>query len=161
MQYIDDSRLGRILPANISNNGDLREPGDIANWPPAVILDIAYASAALRAWAPESFIHTVRAMAKDIYYKASPENDHKLTRCEAQKRLLDARNKKKAQATHSKKKMPDLMDGIMGLWTNAAKQSKGNLERTTAVEVARSREKVQAWIDSEADFNSRAITESM
>jgi len=55
--------------------------------------------------------------------------------------------------------MPDLMDGIMALWTNAAKQSKGNLERTTAVEVARSREK--AWIDSEADFNSRAITESM
>ena len=53
------------------------------------------------------------------------------------------------------------MDGIMALWTNAAKQSKGNLERTTAVEVARSREKVQAWIDSEADFNSRAITESM
>lgn len=49
------------------------------------------------------------------------------------------------------------MDGIMALWSlNLAKQSKGNLERTTAAEVARSREKVQAWIDSAADLNSTA-----
>ena len=106
LQYINDSRLGLLLPATIPNNSDLREPRDIANWPPAVVLDIAYASAALRAWAPESFIQTVRVMAKDISYKASPDNDHTSTPCEAQKRLLDARNKKKAQATRSKKRCP-------------------------------------------------------
>ena len=96
LQYINDSSLGLLLPATIPSNSDLREPRDIVNWPPAVVLDIAYASAALRAWAPESFIQTVRAMVKDIYYKASPDNDHTLTPCEAQKQLLDARNKKKA-----------------------------------------------------------------
>ena len=58
--------------------------------------------------------------------------------------------------------MPNIMDGIMALWSlNSAKQSKGNLERTTAAEVARSREKVQAWIDSEADFNNSAVSENM
>jgi hypothetical protein len=159
LQYINDSRLGRILPVTIPNNSDSRELGDIANWPPAVVL---YAAAALRARAPESFIQTVRAMAKDICYKASPDDGYTSTPCEAPKRLLDARSKKKVKATHSKKEMPDLMDGIMALWTlNSAKQGKGNLERTTAVKVARSREKVQAWIDSEAEFNSRAVTEGM
>ena len=97
-------------------------------------------------------------MTKGIYYQASSDDDHTSAPCSTQKRRLDTRNEKKARSTHSKKTTPSLLDGVMAPWTRSSKQSKENQERTAASEVARSREKVQTWIDSEADFNSRAVT---
>ena len=68
LHHIVESGLGVLLPSIVPNNSDLREPGDTSQWPPAMVVDLFYASAALKAWAPKAFIQNAPAMAKDAYY---------------------------------------------------------------------------------------------
>jgi hypothetical protein len=150
LQYIVDSDLGILLPSILTNNSDLREPGDTSQWPPAIIVNLCYASAALNAWGPKAFIQNARAMAKGAYYndRISDGKDPS-----ARKRRLDARNKKKARAAHpEKRQLSDAMDVVLALWMRSARQDKGNRQSSTASDLAHSREKVQAWMDSAAEL---------
>lgn len=129
-----------MLPANVPNNSDLREPGDTSEWPPAMVLNLFYASAALRAWAPVSFIQIVQAMTKDTYSHNALDEPSDTGPCipprvDAQKRLLDTQNEKKAQAAHLKDlQLSTVIDGVMAFWM--VRQGKENQQRTTASELA-------------------------
>ena len=50
------------------HNSNARQPHDTSEWPPAIIVDLFYASAALKAWSSNSFIQYVRERSKDAYY---------------------------------------------------------------------------------------------
>jgi len=62
-----------MLPALVPNNSDLREPEDTSEWPPAIVVNLFYASAALRAWAPMTFIQAIRTIVRDANYDASDD----------------------------------------------------------------------------------------
>lgn len=170
LHYIVESGLGVLLPSIIPNNSDLREPGDTSQWPPAMVLNLFYASAALKAWAPKAFIQHARAMAKGAYYN-DPDDD--ISDCTdpnpyippesgARQRRLDARNEKTARAAHpGEMQLSSVMDGVMALWMRSARQGKGNRQRITASDLAHRCDKVQAWVDSESlDSGSRVVTAS-
>ena len=147
VHHIVDSGIGVMLPI-VPNNSDLREPGDTSQWPPAIIVNQFYASAALKAWAPKAFIQNARAMAKDAYYNdisgGIDPNPY------IRQRRLDARNETKARVAHPEKmQLSDAMDVVLALWMRSARQGKGNRQKITASDLAR--DKVQAWVDSVAE----------
>jgi hypothetical protein len=156
LHYIVDSGLGVMLPSNVPNNSDLREPGDTSQWPPAIIVNLCYASAALKAWAPKDFIQNARAMAKGAYYDISDGNDpnpYIPPEPSARQRRLVARNEKKARAAHPEEmQLSDAMDVVLALWMRSARQGKGNRQKITASDRAHSCDKVQAWMDSAAEL---------
>jgi hypothetical protein len=173
LQFIVDSALvGSSLPVNAPNNSDLREPTDTTNWPPAVLTDMAYASAVLRAWGSKSFLNTLSAIGKDIFYKDLDETDNEpddTTSCispdpgaripmaGARAQRLHAGNLMKVMPHPQEETTPDsIMDGVLGLWMGSTRQDKGKQERQVALESAR--HKVKAWIDSGSglDFNNNA-----
>ena len=170
LHYIVESGLGLLLPSIVPNNSDLREPGDTSQWPPAMVVDLFYASAALRAWGPKVFIQNARAMAKDAYYN-DPDDDisddidpdpYIPPEPDARQRRLEARNEQKARAAHPEEmQLSFVMDGVMALWKRAARQGKGNRQRISASDLAHRCDKVQAWVDSESfDLDSGVVTAS-
>jgi hypothetical protein len=66
--FIGPSLLGTVIPIIAPHNSDAQQPQDTREWPPAIIVDLFYASAALKAWSSESFINYVRERSKDAYY---------------------------------------------------------------------------------------------
>ena len=68
LHHFAPSRLGPILTRFSPNNSDARQPRDTSEWPPAIILDLCYASAALRAWGPQAFISYAWNRAHNAYY---------------------------------------------------------------------------------------------
>ena len=170
LHYIVESGLGILLPSIVPNNSDLREPGDTSQWPPAMIVNLFYACAALNAWAPKAFIQNARAMAKGAYYNDPNDdisdgidpNPYILPESGARQRGLDARNEKKARAAHPEQmQFSSVMDGVMALWMRSARQGKGNRQRIAASDFAHRCDKVQAWMDKESlDFDSRVVTAS-
>jgi hypothetical protein len=172
---VDSALVGSSLLVNAPNNSDLREPTDTTNWPPAVLTDMAYASAVLRAWGSKSFLDTLSAIGKDIFYKDLDETDNKpddTTPCispdpgartpmaEARAQRLHAGNLMKVMPHHQEETTPDsIMDGVWGLWMRSTRQDKEKQEREVALESARTHHKVKAWIDSGSglDFNSNAV----
>ena len=165
LHHIVESGLGVLLPSIVPNNSDLREPGDTSQWPPAMVVDLFYASAALKAWAPKAFIQNAPAMAKDAYYNDPDDgisdgidpNPYIPPESGARERRLDARNEKKARAAHPEEmQFSSVMDGVMALWMRSAGQGKGNRQRITASDLAH---RCQAWVDSESlDFDSGVVT---
>lgn len=170
LHHIVESDLGILLPSIVPNNSDLREPGDTSQWPPAMVVDLLYASAALKAWAPKAFIQNARAMAKGAYYSDAGDdisdgidpNPYILPESGARQRGLDARNEKKARAAHPEEmQFSSVMDGVVALWMRSARQGKGNRQRIAASDFAHRCDKVQAWMDKESlDFDSRVVTAS-
>ncbi|KXN83943.1 hypothetical protein AN958_00786 [Leucoagaricus sp. SymC.cos] len=172
LHYIVDSGLGRMLPGIVPNNSDLREPEDTSTWPPVIILNLCYASAALCAWAPVTFRQTIRAMVKDTYYDASDDStansqdepDDTGPRISKELSLraqrLERRNERKLQAAHpGEMHLSSAMDGVLALWMRSKGRGKQILQ--TATDFKNARDKVWSWIDSEGiDFNSRALRES-
>ena len=170
LHYIVESGLGVLLPSIVPNNSDLREPGDTGQWPPAMVVDLFYASAALKAWAPKAFIQNAWAMAKGANYN-NPDDDisdgidpnlYIPPGYSARQRRLDARNEKKTRAARMEEmQFSSVMDGVMALWMRSVRQGKGNRQRITASDLAHRCDKVQAWVDSESlDFDSRVVTAS-
>jgi hypothetical protein len=56
LQHVQPSRLGGVIPRLAPHNTDARQPEDISQWPLAIIVDLFYAGAVLRAWGPTTFI---------------------------------------------------------------------------------------------------------
>jgi hypothetical protein len=56
---------GSILSQFAPNNSDACEPQDTSEWPPAIILNVFYATAVLKAWGPQMFVKYVRERSKD------------------------------------------------------------------------------------------------
>jgi hypothetical protein len=68
------AQLGPLLARFAPNNSDARQPQDISAWPPAIIIDIIYASAVLRAWGPKAFKESLWEKAKTFYYNNQGDN---------------------------------------------------------------------------------------
>lgn len=131
-----------------------------------MVVDLFYASAALKAWAPKAFIQNARAMAKGAYYNDISDgidpNPYILPESGARQRGLDARNEMKTRAAHPEEmQFSSVMDGVVALWMRSARQGKGNRQRIAASDFAHRCDKVQAWMDKESlDFDSRVVTAS-
>jgi len=67
--------LGNIITILAPHNTDVRPPQDTSEWPPAIILDLFYAAAAINTWGPKFFIKYVREQSKDAYYNGDDEDD--------------------------------------------------------------------------------------
>jgi hypothetical protein len=121
LHHLVDSRLGHVLPIFAPNNSDARQPEDTSEWPPAIILDLFYGSAALQAWGP---------LPKDAYYHIGPDDadPHISPQVDARKARPDARNIKKAQAARFPEEIQfsSMIDGVMGLWMRSAREHRGN-----------------------------------
>jgi hypothetical protein len=155
-----------MLPALVPNNSDLREPEDTSEWPPTIVFNLFYASAGLWAWAPMTFVQAVN----DANYasddgtpdgQGEPGNTGPCIPPEASARAqcLNTQNERRLGVAHpGETQFSSAMDGVTALWMRSKRRIKGNLQTTTAPNVAR--DKVQAWMDSEGfDFNSRAATD--
>lgn len=132
---------------------------------------MAYAWATLQAWGSKPFFNKLREVGKDLYHNNSGENDNRdgelddTTLCISpdpacvQAQRPNARNLKKALPTHQEETVPEfLMDDAMGLWMRPGRQDKGKEERMAALELARSRQRVKAWIDSKPGLNFNSST---
>jgi len=143
-------------------------------------MDLFYAAAALQAWAPKSFVGSIKKLARDAYYndpadtsddeadptpfvspdlgaQTLPVRGARTPVPDARKQRLDHRNNKRM--TSKETSFGSMMDGVMALWTTptVGRQEETILEETTtARELEDSRKKVQAWMDEGLDFNSNA-----
>ena len=127
LQHLDPSRLGPVLSYFAPDNTDARQPADTSEWPPAIILNLFYASAVLRIWGSDDFLQWVRKAAMDAYYDNedddsapddnapddnapddnapddnAPDDDtsKKALQAIARQARYDARNQKRAQTVH-------------------------------------------------------------
>jgi hypothetical protein len=80
-----------MIPTFALHNSDARR--DTREWPPAVVVDLFCASAALNAWSSKSFIKYVRERSKVVYYDQSEADDQ--SGCERYR--LRSRNKPTAR----------------------------------------------------------------
>ena len=66
---------------------------------------------------------------------------------------LGTRHHRKARAAHpEERQLSDAMDVVLALWMRSGRQGKGNRQRSTASDLAHSRDKVQEWMDSAAEL---------
>ena len=162
VQHIVDSGLGIHLPGIVPNNRDVREPADTSKWPPAMIINMLYTSAVLKAWAPESFRQTARTMANELYYNSdgsdddqgeeqgvsNPSNSLNLSPEERRNR----RNKKKidSEAEGKGSSLATLMCGVIALRMRSARQGnlRGNRQRTANPNLP-SQDRVKMWLRSQ------------
>jgi hypothetical protein len=73
--FIGVPLLSRALDHVAPHNSDARQPQGTGEWPPAIILDVVYAAAALHAWGPQTFIKYVRETSGGAYNNDGEEND--------------------------------------------------------------------------------------
>jgi hypothetical protein len=117
VHYIVESRLVVQLPRIVPNNSDLRELGDTSKWPPAMVVNLLYASAVLQAWAPEPFIENIRASRTTICRMVLVQG--------ARTRRLNTRNRMKAQAAYPEEtQISSVMDGVTALWMRSGKRNR-------------------------------------
>ena len=58
--FVDLLELGDMITTGAPRNTDARQPQDTGEWPPAIILDLFYAVAAINAWSPKFFVKYAR-----------------------------------------------------------------------------------------------------
>jgi hypothetical protein len=133
--FISPESLGVVISAVAPNNSDAQQPQDTSNWPPPIILDFVYASAALNAWGENPFKENVRKVARDLYYDDAegdgdtPDDDapgggtsDQPTTRSAQ---LAARNTAKTQSVPlagQSTEFSEMMDGVLALWMQSARK---------------------------------------
>jgi hypothetical protein len=66
--FVNLPQLGPWIPNIAPQNSDARQPQDTSEWPPAIIVDLFYAVAAINAWSPKPFIKYVREQSRNAYY---------------------------------------------------------------------------------------------
>ncbi|KIK04236.1 hypothetical protein K443DRAFT_4711 [Laccaria amethystina LaAM-08-1] len=73
--FADLPQPGSLIPNIAPHNSDARQPQDTSEWPPAVIVDLFYAAAAMNVWSPKSFIKYVREESSDAYCPEGEDED--------------------------------------------------------------------------------------
>ena len=150
------------------HNSDARQPQDTSECPPAIILDLIYATAALNAWSPKSFKKYIREQSRDAYYDdCDNQDDGNLAGGNSMvsgQSHVDARlgdqtgqsqsgdyglrpRKKMASIPPKERRFADLIDGVSALWMQSARVNKPKLEDAHALSLTRN-ESVKMWLKS-------------
>lgn len=129
-----------MISQTAPHNSDVRIPQDTREWPLDILLDMSYAAAVLHAWGSKDFLDHVRSETKDIYYPRL--NDQEATHTAR----LRARIAKKGQ---ERQETFDTFDVVYALWTQSAGEySQQHTRDIEAAESARSRGRVEEWLQS-------------
>ena len=157
--FVDPSQLSAFLTM-VPHNSDARQPQDTREWPPAIIVDLLYASAALNAWSSKSFINYVRERSKNAYYEADDQSGsgryHLRSRGkistsqlkEGSHRLRSRHKISTAQPKETESRPDDLMLGVCALWKQTSSSaSKRKPEGVRASDLARNKG-VEEWLQS-------------
>ncbi|KIL59038.1 hypothetical protein M378DRAFT_15139 [Amanita muscaria Koide BX008] len=163
--FVDSPLLGVVIPKFAPHNSDARQPQDTSKWPPAIIVDLFYATAALNAWSPKSFLKYVRKRSRDAYYDDDQDGGNALdgsgpSHVDAQ--MGDQASghsgsehyrKKPSNITTrqlEKRRVLDLLDGVSALWMRTSRVDKPKPEGVCAADPARN-ESVKKWLQSMED----------
>ncbi|KAG9311577.1 hypothetical protein JVU11DRAFT_7785 [Chiua virens] len=163
VQYIQPTASESVmLPLFGPHNSDARQPEDLDQWPPAIIVDLCYAAAILQEFGPSTFRSHIQDIADDHYYgrdmgggdaggndgeDASRDwipqrpSSARIVQCN----LRSATSKAQAGTSSDRRTRAAMFDGIMALWLRAARQGKG---RQHEGDVADNKNKVQTWLQS-------------
>jgi hypothetical protein len=165
--FVDPSQLSTFLTM-VPHNSDARQPQDTREWPPAIIVDLFYASVALNAWSSKSFINYVRARSKDVYYDEADDQFEDDDQPRSRRYHLRSRGKKstsqlkesepgsyhlrgghKTSAAQPKESRPnDLMLGVCALWKQTSSRvGKPKPEGVRASDLSRNKG-VEKWLHS-------------
>ena len=145
------------------HNSDARQPHDTSEWPPAIIVNLSYAAAAMRAWSSKSFVKYVRERSKGAYYRGDASED-------GDDNVLDSRGSSRIDAhmgdqttgqfghcalrirnnTPKEMRIADSMDCVTALWMLSSKLSNPKPEDDRASTLARN-ESVKMWLQSIED----------
>jgi isocitrate/isopropylmalate dehydrogenase len=142
------------------HNSDARQPQDINQWPLAIIADLSYASAVLRAWSQTPFVEYVRENSKDSYYREGDGDEDASGNRTAQvsRRARDERRVRRsgdrAQAVDPAEQTTcedmNMFDVVLALWMRAAREaaSERRPPGSDAADVAANKNKIQTWLQS-------------
>jgi len=164
--FVDLPLLGVTIPNIAPHNSDARQPQDTSEWPPAIIVDLFYAVAAINAWSPKPFIKYVREQSRDAYYNDDDNGDNDndnasdssgSSRVDAQmgdqttgqsgsgRYALRSRNKT-SNIPPKERRLADLMDGVSALWMRSSRVGKPKPEDVHASSLRN--EGVKMWLQS-------------
>src|ERR1700722_12528834 len=139
MQFMGDD-FDSVFLAGMSDNSDAREPEDLDDWPPAVLLDFSYGCAALIQWSPKSFQKFIGKENEKTYYGQGPRTERRLKR-------QPIREGETEQLSLS-----EAMDFVLGLWKQTAGSSQSDQpdQETKSLESeAGKQEHVREWLAGE------------
>ena len=159
LQYIQPSRVGTVLHEVCPHNSDARQPQDTSQWPPAIIVDLTYAAALLKAWSPKTFIKYVKENSQDSYYGGGEEEEEEKeekelqTDCAIQYERQSAKKKQVVDpADQPTGEDMDIFDVVLALWMQAAKESnlrgKKRSPGNDAADTTDNKNKIQMWLQS-------------
>ena len=153
----------------VPHNSDARQPQDASEWPPAIIVDLSYASAALNAWSSKRFINFARNISMNIYYHdgdgkdddnavESPVGpvgvqmgDQTIGQSGTGRYNLRRRDETSniPPGQWSRRHLADLTDVVCGLWMRTSRENKLKLEgaHTPELDLARN-ESIKMWLQS-------------
>jgi hypothetical protein len=169
--FVDSSQLGPWLPRMAPHNSDARQSQDTSEWPPAIILDLSYAAAALKAWGPKPFIEYVRGNSRDAYYgDGDGQDDDSMdgsgpSRVDAQmgnqttvqpgSGRYNLRSGNNTSSISPKgRRIVDMMDIVTTLWMQSSRVNKIKREDAQASSLARN-EGVKSWLQSQREVEGK------
>ncbi len=143
LHHFAPSRLGPTLNLVSPNNSDAREPDNINEWPPALILDLYYASVAVQAWGPAAFISYAQSQAHDTYYDNDVSmGDQPPACCNLRSRVV----RRPIRPQPGERNVSDMLDVVLAMWKRTANYRQKQ-ESTDAPDPARN-EDVKMWLQS-------------
>jgi hypothetical protein len=168
--FVSSSELGPWLPRMAPNNSDVWQPQDTSEWPPAIILDLSYAAAALKAWGPKSFIEYVRGNSRDAYYGGGDGQDNDLmdgsgpscvdaqmgdqTTVQPGSRPYNLHSKNNTSISPKRRRVVDMMDIVTALWMQSSRVNKIKRKDTQASSLA-CNEGVKLWLQSQREVEGK------
>jgi hypothetical protein len=155
-----------LIPKFAPHNSDARQPQDTREWPPAVIIDLYYAAAAMKAWSPKSFIEYVREQSSDVYYPEGKNKDHEdndnvsdssgsfdapmgdQTTGQSGSGRYALRSRNRTSNVPPEERSFDMFDAVVALWMQTSNKKK--TEDVHASSLSRN-EDVKKWLESMED----------
>ena len=171
-QHFDTHDLATMLLA--PHNSDARQ-SDSNEWPPPLLFDVAYGSAALKTWGVPLFLNFARGHTRDMYYNhgdndnengdggdgggGEPDDDvsgvgqSKTCRQMLGRAARAARRAEKMRdgwqaSTTADSETPDFADMILALWMHNARKGQ---RQAREIKAEKTREKIRTWLDSTKD----------
>ena len=130
------------------HNSDARR-SQSNEWPPPLLFDVTYGSAALKTWGVPGFVNFARGRTKDIYYPDYGHNDDENGDRDARAARREEKRRVGWQASSAvDSQTPDYTDMILGLWMHNARKGR---RQARAMKAEKTREKVRTWLDSTKD----------
>jgi hypothetical protein len=131
------------------HNSDARQL-DSKEWPPPLLFDVAYGSAALKTWGVPLFVNFVRGRTRGIYYPNNGDDGGVGQSKKCSQKMLDraARREEKRRVVRQVGNTVDTYDMILALWMHNARKGR---RQARAMKAEKTREKVQSWLDSTKD----------